>query len=176
MGGDPPFRDLAGDGTLPSMSALHPINQTLLAVVDNQIVRTNAALEDLRDDVSRFEPGGDCNSILGIGRHLLMLRRFQMILLQSPLADRVDDPDAVNSIDELKSKLATATDLLRTAISEHDPEDWQADPSAGAPRPGPWSDEPTLQRFVRPLNDFANHLGAIRAIRRSQGNPAERTQ
>ena len=158
------------------MSTLHPINQTLLAVVDNQIVRTDAALEDLRDDVSRFEPGGDCHSIIGIGRHLLMLRRFQMILLQSPLADRVDDPDTVDGIDELKSKLATATDLLRTAISEHDPEDWQADPSAGAPRPGPWSDEPTLQRFVRPLNDFANHLGAIRAIRRSQGNPAERTQ
>ena len=158
------------------MSALHPINQTLLAVVDNQVVRTDAVFEDLREDVFRFEPGGDCNSILGIGRHLLMLRRFQMVLLQSPLAERVEDPEAVEGMDELKSKLASATDLLRTAISEHDPEDWHADPPAGAPRPGPWSDEPTLQRFVRPLNDFANHLGAIRAIRRSQGNPAERTQ
>ena len=158
------------------MSTLHPINQTLLAVVDNQIVRTDAALEDLRDDVFRAEPGGNCNSILGIGRHLLMLRRFQIILLQSPLAERVDDPDTVDGMDELKSKLATATELLRTAISEHEPEDWHADPSSDAPRPGPWSDEPTLQRFVRPLNDFANHLGAIRAIRRSRGNPAERTQ
>ncbi len=158
------------------MSTLHPINRTLLAVVDNQIARTDAVFEDLREDVFRFEPGGDCHSIIEVGRHLLMLRRFQMMLLQSPLAERVDDPDAADGMDELRSKLASATDLLRIAISEHDPEDWQADPPAGAPRPGPWSDEPTLQRFVRPLNDFANHLGAIRAIRRSQGNPAERTQ
>ena len=128
MGCDPPFRDLVGDGTLPAMSTLHPINQTLLVVVDNQIARTEAAFEDLRDDVFRAEPGSDCNSILDIGRHLLMLRRFQMMLLQSALTERVDDPETVDGMDELKSKLASATDLLRTAISEHNPEDWHGSP------------------------------------------------
>ena len=176
MGGDPLSRDLAGDSTLVCMSELHPITRTLLTVLANQIVRTEAAFEDLRDDVFRAEPGGDCNSILEIGRHMLMLRRFQMTLLGSLLAERVDDPQGVERIDDLRAKLASAADLLRQAIGEHDPEDWYAAPPPDKPRPGHWPDDPTIERFVRPLNDFTNHLGAIRAIRRTLGNPIDRTQ
>ena len=171
-----PSRDLAGDGTLVCMSELHPINRTLLTVLANQIVRTEAAFEDLGDDVFRTEPGGDCKSILEIGRHMLMLRRFQMTLLGSSLAERVVDPDGVERIDDLLAKLASAADLLGQAIGEHDPEDWYAAPPPDQPRPGHWPDDPTIERFVRPFNDFTNHLGAIRAIRRSLGNPIERTQ
>jgi hypothetical protein len=29
---------------------------------------------------------------------------------------------------------------------------------------------------IRPMNDFTNHLGAVRAMRRMAGNPAPRTQ
>ncbi len=158
------------------MSDLHPINRTLLTVLANQIVRTEAVFEDLHDDVFRAEPGGDCNSILEIGRHMLMLRRFQMNLLGSSLAGRVDDPEGVEGIDDLLAKLASAADLLRQAIGEHDPEDWYADPPSDKPRPGHWPNDPTMERFVRPLNDFTNHLGSVRAIRRTLGNPIERTQ
>ncbi len=158
------------------MSNLHPINRTLLTVLANQIVRTEVAFEDLRDDVFRAEPGRDCNSILGIGRHLLAIRRFQMMMLQSPQAERVDDPEGVEGIDDILAKLASAADLLRQAIGQHDPEDWYAAPLPDKPRVGHWPDDPTIERFVRPLNDFTNHLGAIRAIRRTLGNPIERTQ
>ena len=156
------------------MNELDPISRTLMAVLDNQVARTDRALEGLQSDVFDASPGGDCNSIRGIGEHLLQLRKFQLKLLDSPLTDTVAEPDSAQSPQTLAAKLAEAVDLLRQAIAAHDPEDWFRKPDS--PRKGPWGDDPTIERFVRPLNDFTNHLGGIRAIRRMLGNPAEGTQ
>ena len=153
---------------------MHPINQTLITLLDNQVARTRAALEDLGGDVFTSEPGGDCNSILGIGLHLVTLRRFQLGLLESPLAGQVDVPEACETVDELRQVLDDAADLVREALAHHDPDDWYRAPDP--PRDGKWGDEPTIMRFVRPFNDFTNHLGSIRAIRRMCGDPAPRTQ
>ena len=156
------------------MNELNPISRTLLAVLDNQVARTDRALEGLQSDVFDASPGGDCNSIRSIGEHLLQLRKFQLKLLESPLADKVADPGCVQSPDTLSAKLAEAVDLLRQAIASHDPDDWFRKPDS--PRKGPWGDEPTIERFVKPLNDFTSHLGGIRTIRRMSNNPAEGTQ
>jgi len=156
------------------MNELHPISRTLLAALDNQALRTDRALEGLRSDVFDASPGGDCNSIRGIGGHLLQLRKFQLMLLESPLAAEVSEPGCVESPQVLVAKLAEATDLLRQAIAAHDPDDWFRQPDS--PRKGPWPDDPTIERFVRPLNDFTSHIGGIRTIRRMLGNPAENTQ
>ena len=156
------------------MNELDPISRTLLAVLDNQVARTGRAFEGLQSDVFDASPGGDCNSIRGIGEHLLQLRKFQLKLLESPLADEVAEPGCVQSPESLAAKLAEATDLLRQAIAAHDTDDWFRKPDS--PRKGPWPEDPTIERFVRPLNDFASHLGGIRTIRRIIGNPAEGTQ
>jgi hypothetical protein len=150
------------------------INQTLLALLDNQVARTEAAFADLPEAAFDRTPGGDCNSIAAITRHLVMLRRFQLGLLGSPLAQRIADPESLSGLDASMAALTEATALLRTALAEHDPGDWHvvSDP----PRPGPWAEDPTLTRFTRPFNDFVNHLGAIRAIRRILECPAANTQ
>jgi hypothetical protein len=155
----------------------HPINQTLLHLLDNQENRTRCALEGLAPEAFTRSPGspdGDCHSIQQIGEHLIELRGFQLMLLGSDLAK--DMPEgSVASVDELTTKLETATALLVRAIESHDPDDWHAQPTE--PRDdGPWNDQPTLIRVIRPINDFTNHLGAIRALRRVFGNPAEQTQ
>jgi len=154
--------------------ATHPISRTLLSVLENQAQRIEAALEGLTEEVSMVEPGRDCHSIHEIGRHLLNLQRFQLTLLGSPLASRTADADAVTTLGDLQSALRQGLALVGQAIADHDPEDWFAVPEA--PRHGPWGEEPTLARFVRPLNDLTNHLGGIRAIRRIHGCPVERTQ
>ena len=92
---------------------MHPINQTFLTVLDNQIARTRAAFD-------------------GAASH------------------------------------------LRSAIAEHDPDDGYAVPDV--PRAWKWGDEPTILRFVRPLDGFTNRLGAVRTIRGLCGNPVDRTQ
>ncbi len=153
---------------------MHPINQTLLIVLDNQIARTRAAFDGMDEAAFDAEPGRDCNSIRRIGRHLVALRRFQMELLSCPGAERIDVPERVVSVEDLLARLDGATSHVRSAIAEHDPDDWYAVPDA--PRAGKWGDEPTILRFVRPLNDFTNHLGAVRTIRRLCGNPVDRTQ
>jgi DinB superfamily len=152
----------------------HPINQTLLHLLDNQADRTHWALEGLDSPIFTRDPDGDCHSIQQIGEHLIELRGFQLMLLGSDLAK--DMPEgSVASVDELTTKLETATALLVRAIESHDPDDWHAQPTE--PRDdGPWNDQPTLIRVIRPINDFTNHLGAIRALRRVFGNPAEQTQ
>lgn len=155
------------------MSELHPINQTLLDILQNQQDRTRYALEDLNPDVFNRDPGNGCNSIRLIGEHLIALRAFQLLLLQSDLAKQMPSHN-VATVDELVQKLDQATALVRQAIEAHDPEDWYAKPTE--PREGPWAELPTLLRFVRPMNDFTNHLGGIRALRRIHGNPAEKTQ
>jgi hypothetical protein len=149
------------------------INRALLEVLENQITRTDAAFEDLPDPIFRAEPGGDCNSILAIGRHLVGLRLFQLRLLEVE-ANQEIDPKTISTLPDLLSELQRLAEQVRAAVRDHDPQDWFAAPEA--PRPGPWGDEPTIARFVRPLNDFTNHLGAVRAIRRSMGSPAERVQ
>jgi len=155
------------------MSKNNPINQTLLHLLDNQADRTRCALEGLDDAAYTRAPESDGNSIQQIGEHLIMLRGFQLRLLGSQLAKQVPG-NSVATVGELQIKLEQATSLVRQAIEDHDPDDWNADPTE--PREGPWAELPTLQRFVRPMNDFTNHLGSIRTLRRIFGNPAEQTQ
>ena len=152
----------------------HPINQTLLHLLDNQRSRTRYALEGLGPEAFARDPDGDCHSIQQIGEHLISLRGFQLMLLGSDSVTEMPDNKA-GSADELTTKLEKATGLLIRAIEEHDPDDWHAQPTE--PRDdGPWNDLPTLLRVIRPINDFTNHLGAIRALRSTFGNPAEQTQ
>ncbi len=154
--------------------ATDSIADALLAILDNQIRRTAAALADLPDGVYAADPGGDCNSIAAIGAHLVMLRKFQLSLLGSDKAAQVATDPMPTTATELTERLAVGADLVRQAIVQHDRADWLVPPTE--PRDGPWADEPTLQRLVRPINDFTNHLGAIRAIRRILGCPAEGVQ
>ncbi len=156
------------------MDELHATNRALLMVLENQVSRTLAALGGVEGDVFLAAPGGDVHSIGEIGRHLVDLRRFQLGLLESPLAARAPQGGELASADELLGVLDEAAKLMRQAIAEHDPADWYRKPDRT--REGPWGDEPTIIRFVRPLNDFTTHLGSIRTIRRRMGNPAEQTQ
>ena len=160
---------MSTDGVLK----VHPINQTLLHLLDNQQSRTRFALEGLVPEVYDRDPGSGCNSIRLIGEHLIKLRGFQLMLLGSDLVKQMPMTEA-GMPEELAFKLEEATALVRQAITSHDPEDWHAEPTE--PREGPWAELPTLLRFIRPLNDFTNHLGAIRALRRIYDNPAEQTQ
>jgi hypothetical protein len=155
------------------MSQLHPVNQTLLVVLDNQIARTVAAFEGLGESALDAPAGGDCHNIRQIAQHLLGLRKFQLMLLGSPRAEE-KPAEATGTVAEIVAQLAAAAAVVRQAVEEHDPADWSAIPAS--PRPGRWGDEPTLARFARPLNDFTNHLGAVRALRRMAGHPAARTQ
>jgi DinB family protein len=159
------------------MAAPHPINQTLLHLLENQENRTRCAFEGLTHEAYSRAPGfpaGDCHSIQQIGEHLIELRGFQLMLLGSQRAKDMPEGSAA-SLDDLITKLEKATALVRQAIHEHDPNDWHAQPTE--PRDdGPWNDQPTLIRVIRPINDFTNHLGAIRALRRVFNNPAEQTQ
>ena len=156
------------------MPELHPINQALLTLLDNQMTRTEAVFEGLAAELFDVDPGGDCNSIRAICNHLVGLRRFQLTLLESPLAAQVDEPAPDDAPDAVLARLTAAAALVRRAIASHDPADWYAAP--GKKRDGFWADDPTLLRFTRPFNDFTSHLGAIRAIRRILGHPAARTQ
>ena len=152
-----------------------PISQTLLAIVANQVARTDAVFEDLSAEVFKAEPGGSCNSVQRICEHLVQLRLFQLMLLGTGTGERPQRP-TVASIEEAKAALQRQTNKVREAISTHDPDDWFTPPPAGQPRPGPWGDEATIHRVARPLNDFTNHIGAIRAIRAMLNAPAETTQ
>ena len=96
------------------------------------------------------------------------------MLLESPLAERVPSMSASGSVEELLPALKKAAELVHRAIEQHDPEDWYRVPET--PREGKWGEDPTIIRFTRPLNDFTNHLGAVRAIRRLFGCGVEQTQ
>ena len=52
---------------MAAMSDIHPINRTLLMLLDNQASRTRHAVEGLEPALFTREPGGDCNSIRDIG-------------------------------------------------------------------------------------------------------------
>jgi hypothetical protein len=156
------------------MTEANPIARVLRTVLANQISRTEAVLEDLDEDTFARESGADCNSIRDIGCHLIKLRRFQLHILESPQVAEIDVPDALASVAALREQLDAAAAMVDDAIAQHDVDDWYAAPST--PREGPWGDEPTIDRFVRPLNDFTNHLGSMRALRRLAGAPADRTQ
>lgn len=146
---------------------------TLVHVLANQGTRWRAALADLPEEVFMQKPGGDCNSILDIGRHMVRLRRFQLNLLGES-ADAVPDEQGIGNAADLVGALALGETQVRAAIERHDPDDWFRVPET--PREGPWGELSTMARFVRPLNDFTNHLGGIRAIRRIAGCPAEQVQ
>jgi hypothetical protein len=145
----------------------------LLAILDNQASRTGHALADVPTDVFTTEAGGGCHSIAQIGRHLVELRCFQLRLLGIDGYDPNAFPQAADAA-ALLALLDRLTQRVRAAIRDHAAADWMQAPAS--PRPGPWGDEPTLQRVVRPLNDFTSHLGAIRAIRRILGHPAAGVQ
>ena len=150
------------------------MNRTLQRVLANQRARLHAALDGVRTDDFTREPGGDCNSIARIGAHLIVLVRFQLMLLESPRAETVATDDPPTDVAALRATLDRALDELDAAVGEHDPEDWERVPDV--PRDGKWGDEATLERVVRPMNDFTNHLGGIRAIRRLFGDDIARVQ
>ena len=156
------------------MADLHPINQTLLTILENQISRTAHALDGVTDEVFTAPPGGDTHAIVEIGRHMVDLRRFKLMLLESPLLDGAPQSKDIATLNALTEALGAAAELVKQAITDHDPADWYRVPDE--PRKGPGGDEPTLGRVSRPLNDFTSHIGSIRAIRRTMGNPAEGTQ
>lgn len=156
------------------MTGVDPQTAVLLAILDNQIARTAAALEQLDPAIMDTPWDGDCHSIRGIIGHLHNLRSFQLSLLGSPLQAEMPKLSPTASLDEIGQVLQGAAELVRRALESHDPADWFAVPKEA--RSGPWGNEPTLIRFSRPLNDFTNHLGAIRALRRIRGNAAPRTQ
>jgi len=156
------------------MSDINPVNQALITLLDNQASRTTAAFEGLGIESFDACPGKDCNAIRQIGEHLLKLRGFQLKLLHSPLKDKMPSADNITDMADLLARLDAATALVRQAIAEHDSADWYHVPEQ--PREGRWGDECTLSRLTRPFNDFTNHLGAIRAIRRILGEPAPNVQ
>ena len=94
------------------MSALHPVTQTFIAILDNQVARTAAGLKALREDVLMAAPGEQTRSIFEIGRHLLSLRRIQLKILAPPLLEQMPNADSMPSVDELRRKLALAAELL----------------------------------------------------------------
>lgn len=79
-----------------------------------------------------------------------------------------------NQMARTRAAFDGAASHLRSAIAEHDSDDWYAVPDA--PRDGKRGDEATILRFVRPLNGFTNRLGAVRTIHGLCGNPADRTR
>ena len=147
------------------------INQVLVTILENQEARTEAALNGVRDDVFTAEPGEDVRATLEIGRHLLGLRKMQLMMLESQLEAEMPDTESITSAEDLLQRLESAGKLLKQAVLDYNPEDWLSTPKQ--PRRGPWGDLPTVVRLTRPLNDFASHLGSIRTIRRSMANPVE---
>lgn len=156
------------------MSDIHPTNQALITILENQMARTEIAFEGLAAETYSAEPGGDCNSLERIGEHLIRLRQFQLMMLESPLTEQVPSLSESGSVEELLPALKKAAELVHRAIKNHDPEDWYQVPNP--PREGKWGEDPTIIRFTRPLNDFTNHLGAVRAIRRIFSCGVEQTQ
>ena len=154
------------------MARLDPVARALVAIVDNQVARTVAALRGLREDVFLAAPGGQTRSVLEIGRHLLSLRKIQLSVLGSALVEQMPDAGPISSVDGLRRGLASAARLLKRAIQDHDSADWCRKPARR--RRGMWGDQPTVVRLVRPLNDFTSHLGDIRTLRGILGNPVGR--
>lgn len=155
---------------------MNPIAQTLIIMLDNQRRRTHAAFEDMKPDTFMASPcaDSDCHTIQQIGRHLVGLRGFGLLILESPLAEKMPPTDAADSPAQCADRIETASALLAEAIEQYNADDWLTPPPS--PREGKWGDEATLLRLMRPLNDLTNHLGAVRAIRRMTGDPAEHTQ
>lgn len=151
-----------------------PVAATLLALLDNQIARTRVAIGGISQAAFDAEQPGGCNTVRAIGAHLIDLRRFQLGMLGSARRESVADRGTGDTPEHMLAALESAGEEVRAAIVEHDPEDWFRVPET--PREGKWGDEPTIHRFGRPFNDFVNHLGAIRVIRRQMGEGIERTQ
>ena len=92
------------------------MNEVLVTILENQAVRTEAALKGLGDDVFTAEPGGDVRAIAEIGRHLLSLRKMKLVMLESKLVEEMPDRELIGSAEDLWDRLAGAAALLREAI------------------------------------------------------------
>ncbi len=142
--------------------------RVLLAIVDNQRARTGAALRGLREDVFKAEPADGGRSIREIGRHLFALRRMQLNVLKRRSVEELLQLDPVTSVSDLRRKLSAAAKAVRDTIAEQTCSDLLTPyPRGRTSRPG----ETKLDRLAVRLNDFTNHIGAIRAMRRVLGNP-----
>ena len=145
-------------------SAPAPMTQVLLAIVDNQSARTAAALKGLREDMFAAATPDGGRSIRETGRHLFALRRMQLKALRPAALARLPHLDPVASVADLESKLDATAQLVREAIAA------SADRDLLAPCAGHRA-ETRLDRLVVRLNDYTNHLGDIRTLRRLMGNP-----
>jgi len=149
--------------------------RTLTTILDNQLSRTRHAIGGTPDEFFHAQPGGGCNSIANICGHLVRLHAFQMMLIGSPLADETPSKEGVKDASDAVERLMASGALLRRAIEEASEADWHVvlDPP---PLPEKWVGETQLERMCKPFNDYVNHLGGIRAIRRIMGSPVETTQ
>ena len=149
--------------------------QTLAVLLDNQRSRTRHALAALPPELFTRDPGGEANTIRTICEHMIRLHTFQMMLIGSPLADGAPSNEGVITVDEAIGRLMEGSERLERAIDDVPEEDWLRTFSP-PPMKDKWPNDPQLVRLARPFNDYSNHLGAIRAIRRVFGSPAETTQ
>ncbi|MEQ9616620.1 MAG: DinB family protein [Phycisphaerales bacterium] len=149
--------------------------QTLSVLLANQQSRLRHALKDLPAELFTKQPGGDCNGIREICSHLVRLRAFQMMLIGSPLADEAPSKDGIKDAADAIERLEKTVPLLESAIGDVPDGDWLRVLSP-PPLAEKWPTENQLARLSKPFNDFTNHIGGIRAIRRILGSPVETTQ
>ena len=149
--------------------------QTLSVLLDNQRSRTRHALMDLPQDVFTKDPGNGCNCIRDICAHMVRLHAFQMMLIGSPFADEAPSKDGIETVEDALDRLEKGSALLERAIGDVPEGDWLRVLSP-PPLEEKWPTEAQLARMGKPFNDFTNHIGSIRAIRRILGCPIESTQ
>lgn len=154
------------------MSDTHPTAATMQALLNNQADRTRAALDGMDDALLDRDPGGGCMTIRENLRHMVNLIAMQLSMMDQP-ADAVWAASESRTVADYTRALEQGIKALGEAFARHDPEDWFARPAT--PRDGYWGDEPTLHRLSRPFNDYVNHLGAIRIVRKQFASPATKT-
>ena len=149
--------------------------QTLAVLLDNQRSRTRHALAGLPEELFTKDPGGGCNPVRDICAHMVRLHAFQMMLIGSRFADEAPSMDGIESVDDALDRLAKGSELLERAIGDVPEGDWLRVLSP-PPLEEKWPTEAQLARLSKPFNDYTNHLGSIRSIRRLLSSPAETTQ
>lgn len=149
--------------------------QTLSILLENQRTRTRHALSGLPAELFTKDPGDGVNTIRAICEHMISLHRFQMMLIGSPLANDAPQSDGVVTVDDAIGRLMEGSERLERAIDDMPEEHW-LEVFSPPPMEKKWPNDPQLVRLSRPFNDYSNHLGSIRTIRRLFGSPAEMTQ
>ena len=149
--------------------------QTLSILLENQRSRTRHALTGLSSELYTKDPGEGVNTIRAVCEHMIMLHRFQMMLIGSPLADGAPESEGVVTVDDAIGRLMEGSERLERAIDDVPEEHW-LQVFSPPPMEEKWPNDPQLVRLSRPFNDYSNHLGSIRTIRRLLGSPAETTQ